>query len=344
MHFPKQKAFGFNQKTVIVFMALIIAMYAIFSFLYYRQIKNVFTQQAATQLDSLATIQKSRTEDYIADNMNSLEVILRSNQLASLVSTFTSNPAAMQVSPAKINPSQIALNQFLNDARFERTGVRTISVISTSGIVVASTDQSQIGLNVSQQPYFAKGQAGADVSTFFKGTNGFKGLYLTGPIIYDGQHIGVVVMEQDAEQVFSLFNDNTGLGSTGQWTLVVRNANGDALTVVPGRFGDPNSALEGTVSKSDTTAPVIRALNGQEGVAWDSPDSKGVLVISATRYISETGWGIALKIPEAEVYQPLTQLRNFLIMIGVLLAALFVVFILNALRARYVLNQPQNKG
>lgn len=333
---PK-KSNGFDQRTLIGFIILIIILYSVFSVIYYNRVKNVFAQSTAVRLDGLATIQKNRTLDYIANNQDSLQVLLRSQDLITLVQNVILNKGT-STSATSGSSANVLLNSFLNNARFDRPGIRNISVLDTNGVVIASTDQTQVGLNDAQQKFFYKGQYKPDVGTFFKDKNGFIGLYLTGPLISNNQHIGVIVLEKDAQGVFALFNDNAGLGTTGQWGLGIKNDNGDGLAVVLGRFNKtPNASLNLTISKTNTRTPIIRAINGEEGVTLGEKDPYGVPVVSATRFISETGWGIILKIPEAEVFQPLTQLRNFLFIVFSLLMALFTVYILNIIRFKYVI-------
>jgi signal transduction histidine kinase len=115
-----------------------------------------------------------------------------------------------------------------------------------------------------------------------------------------------------------------GLGRTGEFNLVKRDDNGDALLINPLRF-EPAAALTLRIDKDDVQRPAIQALLKNEKTFTNTVDYRGVPVLAATRYIEGVDWGQVAKIDKAEAFATLDNLRNLTILTGVIVAALVVV-------------------
>ena len=95
-----------------------------------------------------------------------------------------------------------------------------------------------------------------------------------------------------------------GIGQTGEFNLVKRDDNGDALLINPLRF-DPAAALTLRIDKDDVQRPAIQALLKNKKTFTNTVDYRGVPVLAATRYIEGVDWGLVAKIDKAEAFATL---------------------------------------
>ena len=194
------------------------------------------------------------------------------------------------------------------------------------GQIVASTDNASIGVDHSNDEFFIKGSKQNDVTIFFKDPQGNLRVYLTGPLKLNNNNkaVGVVSIISNLDTLMSQIQTYEGLGQTGEFNLVKRDDNGDALLINPLRF-DPAAALTLRVHKDDVQRPTIQALLKNEKTFTNIVDYRSAPVLAVTRYIEGVDWGLVAKIDEAEAFAALDNLRNLTILTGVMVAALVVV-------------------
>jgi diguanylate cyclase (GGDEF)-like protein len=129
-----------------------------------------------------------------------------------------------------------------------------------------------------------------------------------------GNLLGILSFQLAINAINEIMQVTVGMGKTGETYLVGI----DKLMRSDSRFIDDGSILEQRVD----TVSVERALSGDAGVHV-SPDYRNVSVYSAYKFIDFLGvrWAILAEIDEAEVLQPVYQLNFYLIIIGLVLAA-----------------------
>jgi len=153
-------------------------------------------------------------------------------------------------------------------------------------------------------------------------------MFFLAPIRSDeGQFVGLAAFETDMAPVYELIQNTTGLGETGE-TLIAKKAGNQAVFLNPLRH-DPDAALKRKVVFGERQAiPVQEALKGNNGCGI-SVDYRGQAVIAAWRYIPSLGWGMVAKIDLAEAFEPVTTLRDFVLVlvIAVIVLSLFAAFI-----------------
>lgn len=151
----------------------------------------------------------------------------------------------------------------------------------------------------------------------------------------EGQLVGMIAFEIDAEPIFKLIQDTTGLGQTGE-TLIARKEGDSALFLNPLRH-DPNAALKRKAGLGKEQALSIQnALEGQNGCGL-SIDYRGEEVIAAWRYIPSLNWGMVAKIDAAEAFEPINTLRDFVI---ILLAASVLMGLFVAMQVSKSISHP----
>lgn len=264
--------------------------------------------QTLAQLDSVASVQKSRLEEITSQNLERLTLVTSRTQLRLTLENYTRDPRPEY---------QAKMNEILLDVKVSVSSFRELHVLTLSGVIVASTNSTEIGTNYSGDAVFVRGQMGNTADIFYFDERSRLSLFLSGPLRFNNTLVGVMITESGVDTILSLVTEYTGLGLTGETYLAERDPNGDARFLTPTRF-DPFAALNRTVPKADSSSPIIAALSGKEQLETDAIDYRGQHVLAATRYLVETDWGLVVKIDEAEAFAPIVELRNWIIFAGLM--------------------------
>jgi len=152
-------------------------------------------------------------------------------------------------------------------------------------------------------------------------------MFFSAPIHSEnGKWVGFAAFETDMEPIYDLIQNTTGLGETGE-TFIAQKAGNQALYLNPLRH-DPGAASQRKIDLVERQAlPVQEALNGNIG-SGISVDYRGQKVIAAWRFIRSIGWGMVAKIDLAEAFEPVTTLRDFVLVlvIAVIVLSIFAAF------------------
>lgn len=315
------------QKMVLILLAIALLPVFLVGTVFYLNSETTLQQQVLNQLEAIATTQQARTESLIMQNHEILE------------SFTTRRPFLVRLDRYNRLHSKddlAVIQQSITDTRAGLRSLKAITVLNPAGEVVASTRTEDIGENYAHEPYFKQGQAANDVtSNIFRDENGSPVAHLVGPMRLEGKLAGVAVIESDANSLLASTRDYTGLGETGETILVKRDDQGNLVFLAPLRH--KGTSLQQAASAVDKHNPVTRALAGEESDFADATDYRGHKVLAATRYIEPAGWGLVTKIDQAEAFQPLTQLRDFLV-VTVFILSVLIVFVAFYLARR--LNEP----
>jgi PAS domain S-box-containing protein len=170
---------------------------------------------------------------------------------------------------------------------------------------------------------FVDGQDGIQISDIFASkieTGRFSMFFLAAIRSDEGQIVGLAAFEIDMDSIYELIQDTTGLGETGE-TLIAKKDGNQALFLNPLRH-DLEAALKRRIVFGERHAiPVQEALKGDNGsgISVDYRDQK---VLAAWRYIPSLDWGMVAKIDIAEAFEPVTTLRDFVLVLVIAVIAL----------------------
>lgn len=279
--------------------------------------KKSLTSQVLKQLDSVATIQKHRLIGIMENNLERLSLIASRTQLRLSLNNFLSDP----------NESyQKKMNKILSDAQASIHDFEDIAVLTMKGKVVASTNNSLIGMDFSKEVFFQKGLDKKNVDIFFLDEYGNLRMYLSGPLYLEEKLIGVLAVKSTAHNIITLVTDYTGLGETGETIIAKQDEKGNALFLTPIRF-DSEAALKRTVNKDNTGNPIIQALNKKEVLCRNAFNYHGEPVLASTRYIEEADTGLAVIVHQDEAFVTIKRLRN-LFWALLLFSSIFIILIL----------------
>lgn len=206
-----------------------------------------------------------------------------------------------------------------------------VFVLDESGIVVASSDERDIGENRSGDPYFGGAKEGAFIKDAYVSQHRKRNsLAFSAPVFdeEDPARLGVVVTRLSMEELNRIAACRTGLGKTGEIYLV--NKEGYILT--PSRF------VEDTYLKLKVDTENVRdCLEDLKRFGAEEHEHEVILcknyldtdVLGIHEHIPEMNWCLLAEVSEKEAFAPITSLtRLMLSILGVLLVVGIVVSIL----------------
>ncbi len=142
----------------------------------------------------------------------------------------------------------------------------------------------------------------------------------TAPLEWNDSLVGTLVSVFDASELLELTGAFQGLGESGETLVFVRDADGSVRTLHPTRHIPGGGG--GVVLPTGRASIASRALSGEPQPASDQLiDYRGEEVWAATRFVDDTGWGLAVKVDAFEEELPYTEFRDRLRRTALILAA-----------------------
>jgi len=277
-------------------------------------------------LKSTARLKADIIEGFFSDATTSIKVA------QDFFNIKTNLPIVAQFFDSPDNPEYISAKNTLDSQIVpERTtlGLINILLFDPNGRIVYEANPEYIGSSkfVPEifQSSFLKGKEEISISDIFPdpGKNEQFNSLVTAPVIVDGKFIGVIGFIEDAGELYSLIQDVTGLGETGE-TLLVKKMNGHLLYLNPLRY-DPSAALKKSIEIGSREAlPAQEAAAGRSG-SGISIDYRGQQVIAVWFPLADLSWGFVAKIDTKEAFAPIYIIRNLIILSFMVLVFLIVV-------------------
>ncbi|MBI2413093.1 MAG: PAS domain-containing protein [Deltaproteobacteria bacterium] len=204
-----------------------------------------------------------------------------------------------------------ALSEYLKMVKLPlHKDIYRLEAIDLNGMVIASTNESTAGRDVSQEPFFINGKEGVRVTERTDGYLGGPEVAVSAPIYSNGRVVGVlsgfVPLTQFAniflgEQAFWLSSIEPGTLS-GRKTFEIIIINRDRFLLTESRF------IKGAVLKVRASTDPVRACIEKKlktiGV-WD--DYRGVEVLGASACFPDLGWTLVAKLDRKEAYTPVRE-------------------------------------
>lgn len=308
-------------KILVIILASSIPMIVVAGTLNYYVSESQITKDTLDNLNAIATIQKERVNDSIDRNFERLQSVTSRTQLRLSLDTY--NQDANETDQNKIQ-------HILNDAVSSITDFEEIIIYDVNGNLKFSTKNYLVHdfipdnaiLSGKEKRYLGFVHDGTDTK-----------LVMSAPLILDEKILGTLVIIAKPNSIVHITSDSSGLGNTGESFLAQRNTEGDALFLTSLRF-DSTAQLNRVVPSDQTNIPIIRALSKQESNFIDTVDYRGVDVLSSSKYIEKTDWGLVVKIDKSEAFQTLEHIK--LISIVTVIAVVIVSVILSVLFSRNI--------
>ena len=215
--------------------------------------------------------------------------------------------------------------------------INTISILSLEGRVVASTNDAEIGRDLSKEACFEEGKSAITIGENRAGHRGLPEITISTTIFTKetGRPIGMIVNYILISELNKLLTGeyvkefgaiSWGKGKGAWKTLEIYLVNRDKLMITKSIF------VEDAVLKQivDTLSVNLCLTSGEE-MAGFYKDDRGVEVVGASMYIPSMKWALLVEIDKSEVLAPIRYvLINALITASVaivMIVLLFVVFI-----------------
>ena len=257
-------------------MAAIFLVGSITNFLFEEQnIKNTLKE-----LNAVSSIQKDRINEALERNAERAAIISTETHLLQTLSNYLQDSNT---------DDYTILNDILDNSLQSVGDFESVSIFNVDGKMIISTDNSENEYNYLDNQIFSEGTLG----TYVTMTNHSSRIcfHLSAPLVLDGDLLGVLIIESNANTITSITNDYTGLGQTGETFLAKRNVDGDALFLTSSRF-DPDSSFSRIVTKDQLDAPITQALLFNELKLLDATDYRGEKVLAVSKYIEIADWGL----------------------------------------------------
>ena len=175
-----------------------------------------------------------------------------------------------------------------------------IHLANTKGQIVASTDDSQLGQHLLENPAFMQGLHDVYLSPPQPMGSSYQS-WLSSPCRNQANRpLGVVIVVIDAQPLAKLLQEKDGLGESGEVLLAIRERGQVRYLFHP----------ELPVFNLEMVPAAAGATNGESGFL-DTTDYRQQSVLSAFRPVGYRDWGLIAKINADEAYQPIREFAQW---------------------------------
>lgn len=218
--------------------------------------------------------------------------------------------------------SELSSEELSNMLRLDNSFYE-LFVINSGGKIISSSDEQNIGLDVSEDPYFVNARNETYVKPFYysKHTKVYS-FTISTPF-----HGNVFVGRVDGDSLSKIVSDKTGLGKTEESLLAFLDANGSVVYFSERLFSDKK--IEILSREQALSRPIYKALFGEEILTKGLRDYRGVRVLSATNFVEGINIGMVTKIDESEAFASIYSLqKTIFILVGIsIILIIFLIYI-----------------
>ncbi len=301
----KLKLIHFEKNTVVILLSIsLLLILGLFLFNTYNVTQSMKEERSltiASQLSTIANLQSKFIQEYLKEQEYRLKIFAIDEELS------------IEEQKKLVNN----INEF-----------NELFILNSDGIVIASSNEQNIGLDKSTEEAFLFGK----IETYFKSvyySETEEKIFFSISIPYNE---GVLVANLNTEVLVEKFNNEIGMGETGESLVAFRNRNGDAEFFSKRRF-ETEAEAQDIIPKENTEIPITQALLNNQDVFLDFNDYRNTPVIAVTNYIPELDVGIVTKMDEAEVVSFVEQTINSIwtSTAGIMFAILIIGIVFNFL-------------
>jgi len=323
MKIPMQFKLSLKEKAFIGIVAILIPILVTFVLIYSKN--RVYLKNRI--LDTLTVI----AEAYEGQVYQFLEKTkIRAQDFASDGFIRTHLQKAIHGNTSAINK----LNKHLvkNKLSLDKT-INTINVLSLEGRVVASTNNAEMGRDLSKEACFEEGKNAVTIVENRAGHTGLPEITISTPILTKetGRPVGVIVNYILISELNKLLTGeyvkefgaiSWGKGKGAWKTLEMYLVNRDKLMITKSIF-----VKDAVLKQIVDTQPVSLCLTSGEEMAGFYKDYRGVEVVGASMYIPSMKWVLLIEIDKGEVLSPIKHvLISALITAAVVIAMIVLLF------------------
>jgi PAS domain S-box-containing protein len=207
-----------------------------------------------------------------------------------------------------------------------------ISIINSEGKIIISTNKKLEDKDVSDKYFFIGGKDDYALDLAPHDHEDGSRIHMSGPLIQDGEFLGVVAVASDGESLYSVVRDYTGLGETGE-VLIAMQGDNERIYLAERRF--ESEALFQEIESEETAEPMKQALLGNEETFKHTLDYRDELVTAVSQYIEIGKVGLVAKMDHDEVVGSVREEMIKVALIVIIFISIMV-SILGFFIARYI--------
>lgn len=312
-------------KLVFTFVAVALASMAALAFTAYQTVAGELRDARITQLEGLAAFKVGSLQSIVEGWSDLLRLVATRDRIRATLADYDAAAASADV---------VQLRELLDTVRRASPTFHEISIHRPSGDRIARSgpepghppaELDLIGRFDDSQPWF--------IGVVFPEREEMPVASMAASIDLGGERIGYLHALMSLDEIVQISRNYEGLGRTGE-TMVVALDDGVGRVIHPVRgapvAGDSTfdasryrDAMGLRVAGADAAALSLQET--RVSFSGDVVDYRGQEVWAATNYLSETDWGVLVKVDAAEQMEPIIAVRDQLIRIAVILAAFAIV-------------------
>lgn len=292
----KRFVVSINSKIIALSLLLSLGTLIIITYLSFTTADRLLRERGEDQLLSEATGRGAAIRSLISLRIEEVRFLAENNITQELI--LDADAADRESFLAEINLFMSALGE---------SEVENIKLVNNNGLIVFSTESSEEG-----EIYPLVNKYERAVLTFAP-INGERRAIVIIPILDNRARIGSLVTTLGGSDFDKILLNRQGLGDTGEVYMV----NEDKMLISESRFiGD--AAFRTVVD----TLPVRECLeNGVEISGEIYPDYRGVPIFGSSYCARDLGFILLAEIDEAELFAPITELRNAILMTALIISS-----------------------
>lgn len=313
-------------KLTILFLIAGLVPLVVVGLLAYQRASSAISQEAEAKLLAVATNKENQVEEWFRERERDIELLADFPEVREAAVLYTEAFDRGLDSP-QYAAAQARFDEILTEYNNTK-GYYDLFLTSVEGDVIYSvTHEADFATNMRNGEYSDTGLAHAfteairldgfaitDVESYAPSA-GAPASFIAQPIhSHEGELVGVLQLQLPLDQINSIMQEHTGLGESGETYLVGQ----DLLARSDSRFSEDSTILALTADHE----PVKLALAGGSGVIT-ADDYRGVSVKSVYQpfEFGTLHWAILSEIDSSEVNAPVANLRNTILIVGLVSAA-----------------------
>jgi len=275
--------------------------------------RRTILAEAHSQLEISASSRANEINTFFQENINQLKLITSRTKLRNTLANYLETQEKENIG---------TINSILSDAQAPLPKISRLCILDPTGKVIASTDESYLGIDASKKNFFQQGLTKEGV--YLVEDRGKRKVYVVGPLNLEQQPLGVGIMVLDLYPLNQIVSDRTGLGGTGEILTAIRDDQTEEIVFLTDRlFSDDLSQHDQNIESENKAQPMKEALLGQEKFVSSSNDYRGEKVTAVTKYLPTYELGLVAKIDEQELEAPLVNLLRMRLLVTLSALALF---------------------
>ncbi|MCY3883809.1 MAG: SpoIIE family protein phosphatase [Gammaproteobacteria bacterium] len=239
------------------------------------------------------------------------ERLLHSSALTRTVASLLTD----QNTSSEQNQIRENIAEVVQDAIRYNSDYRRVIVVDNFGIVVGSTDPTEVGESVASDRFFLEGATRPYIE--FKSNGGVaQTLSMSLPIIdSQGVTVGVASADVDTSHLAELVQSSKSIHDSIQ----VRCAAGSTNADIQYLFYSFDDTAQDPIGLQVDEA-MSNALAGMTGFMDNAVDNRGIRVLTAYRPVGYADWGLVTQVDQSEAFRPIRRVLFAVSCFGLIIA------------------------